>query len=377
MSARFPLEGQAPAPGVRRRQVLGATGAALAAITLGFHAAAARSAGAVAAPSPGDGPAELAPNAWRRLAADGTVTVLLAHTEMGQGTATGLAMIVAEELDADWSRVRTHTIEPDGKRFMITGGSYAMSNSWKGAREAGAALRQILLMAAARQWEVPPEQCRTEPHEVRHEASGRRLTYGELVRLSAGIEAPKEPPLKAPAQYRLIGRPLDAQHVRSVVTGQASAFSSRWFQVELPISLEAATVAVERKLTPANAAGRRVLVVDDNRDAADSLAALLELNGHRVETVYSGRSAVDRVTADPDWEVFLLDIGLPDMTGYELASALRAVSRHADAQFVALTGYGQPHDVVLSQASGFGHHLVKPADVDKLLSILSAPAKGP
>jgi CheY-like chemotaxis protein len=172
--------------------------------------------------------------------------------------------------------------------------------------------------------------------------------------------------------------------VRSLVNlhrGQVTAHSGglhkgSTFQVELPISSEAATVAVERKLTPANAAGRRVLVVDDNRDAADSLAALLELNGHRVETVYSGRSAVDRVTADPDWEVFLLDIGLPDMTGYELASALRAVSRHADAQFVALTGYGQPHDVVLSKASGFGHHLVKPADMDKLLSILSAPAKG-
>jgi CheY-like chemotaxis protein len=114
----------------------------------------------------------------------------------------------------------------------------------------------------------------------------------------------------------------------------------------------------------------RVLVVDDNADAAQMLAALLEVQGHAVSVEYDARGALARARNEhPD--VLLLDIGLPDMDGYELARRLRAQPENADATLVALTGYGQSQDRAEARQAGFDHYLVKPADLNEVNEVLS------
>nr|WP_308632659.1 ATP-binding protein [Massilia sp. YIM B02763] len=114
-----------------------------------------------------------------------------------------------------------------------------------------------------------------------------------------------------------------------------------------------------------------VTIVDDNGDAAHSLAVLLRAHGHTVH-VYEDASSTLKAAGATDTEVFILDIGLPDMTGYELVRRLRRDPRHADAVHVALTGYGQQRDRELSRQAGFDHHLVKPVEIGKLAQILAA-----
>lgn len=115
---------------------------------------------------------------------------------------------------------------------------------------------------------------------------------------------------------------------------------------------------------------RRILIVDDNVDAAESLAQLLEAMGNEVKVSFDGASAIETAAAfQPD--TLVLDVGLPDMSGYDLARRLQATDMTTNALFIALTGYGQAHDRVLSQAAGFHHHFVKPANVDMLCEVLN------
>jgi signal transduction histidine kinase/ActR/RegA family two-component response regulator len=118
----------------------------------------------------------------------------------------------------------------------------------------------------------------------------------------------------------------------------------------------------------------RVMVVDDNVDAAQMLAALLEVQGHAVSVEYDARGALERARRErPD--VLLLDIGLPDMDGYELARCLRAQPESAHATLVALTGYGQSQDRKEAEEAGFDHYLVKPADMDQVNAVLAEAAR--
>jgi CheY-like chemotaxis protein len=120
--------------------------------------------------------------------------------------------------------------------------------------------------------------------------------------------------------------------------------------------------------------GLRVMVVDDNVDAAQMLAALLEVQGHAVSIEYDARGALERAQRErPD--VLLLDIGLPDMDGYELARCLRAQRESAHATLVALTGYGQHQDRKEAEEAGFDHYLVKPADMDQVNAVLAEAAR--
>jgi CheY-like chemotaxis protein len=122
--------------------------------------------------------------------------------------------------------------------------------------------------------------------------------------------------------------------------------------------------------SPATDAGpTRVLVVDDNDDAAQAIAALLELEGHGVRTAASAREALD-VIAEFAPDVAFLDIGLPDLNGYELAVAIRASPRFAKMRLVALTGYGRGPDQERATQAGFDKHLVKPAELDALLGAI-------
>src|SRR5438067_4180005 len=134
---------------------------------------------------------EFAPNAWLRVGTDGIVTLTVDKAEMGQGSQTGLAMILAEELDADWATVRLGPVpeNPAGwSRRMSTGGSTAIRTSWEPLRKAGAAAREMLLDAAASTWDVDRASCRAERGAVVHASSKRRLTYGKLVAKAAQLQ---------------------------------------------------------------------------------------------------------------------------------------------------------------------------------------------
>ena len=149
------------------------------------------------------------------------------------------------------------------------------------------------------------------------------------------------------------------------------------FEIRLPRSAkpEDASAELGRLRTPP----RRVLIVDDNQDAADSLAMLLAFEGHETEAVYSGSEALERVH-DFRPDVALLDIGLPEIDGYELARRLRAIPEIAGLRLVALTGYGQAEDLLRTRDAGFDGHLVKPVDLPALERTLAPPehsASGP
>ena len=156
----------------------------------------------------------LIPNAWIRIAPDDTVTVMIKHTELGQGTSTGLCMIAAEELEADWSRMRFE-FAPVAKVYknpdigvQATGGSTGVKTSWDPLRRAAAATREMLVAAAAEAWAVPPSSCRAENGTVIHEADGMRLRYGELLERAAAVRPPRAPRLKKAADFKIVGQPL-------------------------------------------------------------------------------------------------------------------------------------------------------------------------
>ena len=171
-------------------------------------------------------------------------------------------------------------------------------------------------------------------------------------------------------------RTLVALHGGDVTAHSDGPGMGSTFTVTLP--------ALERQPVPADPAERagiagalaplHVMIVDDNVDAAESLAVLLEAGGHRTTVRTSPLDAIAAAQADPP-QVFILDIGLPELDGFQLARRLRADERTGGALFVALTGYGQAHDRVLSRAAGFHHHLVKPVDIEALTAILAAVAR--
>ena len=168
----------------------------------------------------------LAPNAFRRITPDGAVTVIVGRVEMGQGATTGLAMILAEELDCDWSRVSVEQAHPD-KAFrnplfwnlQVTGISTSVRQGWRPMREAGAAARAMLVAAAASRWGVTAASCRTEGGAVHHDATRRSLDYGALAAEAAALPVPREAPLKDPRDFRLLGRRLDRLDGEAKVRG--------------------------------------------------------------------------------------------------------------------------------------------------------------
>ncbi|MDH1440678.1 xanthine dehydrogenase family protein molybdopterin-binding subunit [Pseudomonas sp. GD03721] len=156
----------------------------------------------------------LEPNAFVRIDLDGTVTVLAKHLEMGQGSYTGLATLLAEELDADWDKVRVEGAPADVKRYnnlafgpmQGTGGSTAMANSWEQMRNAGATAKAMLVAAAAQRWGVPASEISVDKGVVSHAGSGRSAGFGELVEAAASLPVPEQVQLKEPKDFKLIGK---------------------------------------------------------------------------------------------------------------------------------------------------------------------------
>ncbi|HEX9164317.1 MAG TPA: xanthine dehydrogenase family protein molybdopterin-binding subunit [Gemmatimonadales bacterium] len=176
--------------------------------------------------TPDAGKAVFAPDAWIRLFPDGSVLVEVDRSEMGQGVSTALPMLVAEELDAEWDRVR-YEFAPANKAYynpligaQITGGSTAVMGAWLPLREGGARARAMLIAAAAADWGVPAAECRTEPGQVVHPASGRRAGYGALAARAATLPVPEQVTLKDPKDFRIIGKSVPRLDTRSQVTGK-------------------------------------------------------------------------------------------------------------------------------------------------------------
>ena len=164
----------------------------------------------------------LRPDVWVRLDPDDTITITVAKSEMGQGVRTSLAMLVAEELDADWAQVKA--VQADfNERYgsQGTGGSGSVRDNYGMLRETGAALRSMLIGAAAERWGVPAGDCTTEPSAVIHSTSGRRLRYAELATDAARQPVPTRVTLKPKSQWRILGREQRGIDLQDVVHGRA------------------------------------------------------------------------------------------------------------------------------------------------------------
>ena len=142
------------------------------------------------------------------------------------------------------------------------------------------------------------------------------------------------------------------------------------FVVELPV-VTASAVGPSESSSPKQFPRRRILIVDDNRDAAETLGELLRALGATVSVAHSGSDALEKLRSfGPD--SVLLDIGMPDMDGYEVARRIRATAEYSRILLIALTGWGQEHDQRRSRSAGFDQHVVKPPDIDRLRELLTA-----
>lgn len=217
----------APNPG--RRRFLAVTLSASGALLLGMRWARADES-SDPAELLGDDLTDLGP--FLRIERDNRVVIGARGCEIGQGVMTSLPMLIAEELDVDWSQVRViqlpygyiETDKGPSNKYgdQGAGGSTSISDGWKELREAGATARWLLVQAAATEWNLPAEQLRTESGQV-IAADGRKLSYGALARSAASIAPPAQPPaLKSPEQFRIIGKPTRVADARDIVTGRSA-----------------------------------------------------------------------------------------------------------------------------------------------------------
>ena len=206
-----------PTAALSRRDFLEATGIAGTGLLIGFHLQGGKRVLAAATSAT----AEL--NAWIHVGTDETVTLIVSESEMGQGVLTALPQILADELEADWTHVRSEHALADRARFgrQSTGGSTSVRTGYDNLRKAGAAARDMLVRAAAETWGVDPGTCRAERGVVVHDASRRRLSYGRVAERAATLPRPEQPRLKDPKDFRYIGKPVQRLDTRDKVLGRA------------------------------------------------------------------------------------------------------------------------------------------------------------
>jgi len=161
-------------------------------------------------------------NSYLSIAADGMITISSPNPELGQNIKTSFAMIVADELDADWSKVNVIQAALDTKKFerQLTGGSGAIPHSWKRLRTAGATARQMLINAAAAKWNVSAAECTTDNGFVLHVSSGKKAAYGELAEAASKLTVPTDIKLKDPKQFKFIGKSPTNVENKNIVTGK-------------------------------------------------------------------------------------------------------------------------------------------------------------
>jgi len=168
-----------------------------------------------------------APSAFLRIDPKGETTVFANKSEMGQGVYTSLPMLIAEELEADWTKIKVEPAPVDPAfnhtqwgPVQGTGGSTSMRSEWERLRRVGAAARIMLVRAAAETWRVDPAACRAEKGFVIHEASKRRLSYANLVGMASRLKAPQDIPLKDPKEFKIIGQPVKRLDTPEKITGK-------------------------------------------------------------------------------------------------------------------------------------------------------------
>jgi isoquinoline 1-oxidoreductase beta subunit len=275
------------------------------------------------------------PNAFIRIGADNTVTVIVKHLEMGQGTFTGLPTLVAEELDADWSQIRAEGAPADAKQYnnllwgevQGTGGSTALANSYEQFRKAGAAARAMLVSAAATKWNVPASEVSVSKGIVFHESSGKKASFGELAADAAKQSVPADVKLKDPKNFVLIGKPAARTDARAKSNGTA-IFTQ---DVKLPGMLTAVVLHPPRfgaKLRSFDAAKAKQVkgveqVVAFSTPATNGVAVL-------AKDYWSAKKGRDALTADWD-ESNAFRLGSADvMNEYKSLAATPGLSARKD-----------------------------------------------
>ncbi len=163
---------------------------------------------------------------WVRIGKDNKITLIVPSAEMGQHAHTGQAMLVAEELEANWNYIQVvtapvHSEYKRGSSGQGTGGSSSIMDWWEKLRHVGAGTREMLIEAAAQKWGVPVSECEAKNGEIHHLASGRRLSYGQLASAAAKLSPPDNPTLKSPDQYRFLGKSMPKLHTPDRVNGTA------------------------------------------------------------------------------------------------------------------------------------------------------------
>lgn len=209
---------------IDRRDFLKGITAAGAGLVIGFQALPRNVAAQL---FPMQSPKGFPPDAFVRIAPDNTITVISKHTEMGQGVYTGLATILAEELDADWDMVRVESAPVNlelyrhlGFGMQGTGGSSSINNSWEQYRLVGAAARAMLVEAAAKEWQVPATEIRVSKSMLKH-ASGKQASFGEFADRAAKLPVPEDVKLKNEPDFTLVGTSLHRVDSKSKSTGTA------------------------------------------------------------------------------------------------------------------------------------------------------------
>jgi len=224
-----------------RRRFLGTSAAAAGSLVVGIHIPFARDAAAQGAKTQGAATPEI--NAWVVVQADDTVVIRIARSEMGQGSLTGLAQLVAEELECDWAKVKTEYPTP-GENLarnrvwgnFSTGGSRGIRESQEYVRKGGATARLMLVQAAADEWKVPAGECVAANSVITHSPTGRTTTYGKVAAVAATLKAPTDVPLKDAKDWKLVGKRLARLDTADKVTG-AQMYGS---DLKLPGMLNAA-----------------------------------------------------------------------------------------------------------------------------------------
>lgn len=234
------------------------------------------------------------PNAWLKITPDNVVTVIVNKSEMGQGTWTGLAMVVADELEADWNDIRveaspvTEAYKDPIFGMQITGGSTGIRNMFDTMRKAGATAREMLVSAAAQEWKIPREECKAEKGKVIHGKTGRSATFGALCAKAAGVPIPDNPTLKSPQEFRFIGKPIPRLDIPDTVNGAGLFGIDVTFPGMLYSALERAPVYGAKLLSFDKAAAEQVRGVQTVVTVPDGVAVVAT----SLEATWKGRSAL-------------------------------------------------------------------------------------